>query len=138
MPAAMMALSRSAAVAIQFLCQLTIANLAGAAGLGLFQLFSSWTCILGEIMAQGLPARMMRVISVGYDRGDYAYCREQMRVASKRVRYPARWILAILILALVLAQAADWSKSQLPMVSLAFAVVLSHSPPRGAVMDCRL
>ncbi|KZX55118.1 hypothetical protein A3709_09015 [Halioglobus sp. HI00S01] len=126
-PAAMMASSRCAAVAIQFLCQLIIANLAGAAGLGLFQLFSSWTCILGEILAQGLPARMMRVISVGFDRGDYSYCREQMRVASKRIRYPALWILAISILAMMLLQATDWSTSELPLAWLIFAVVVSAS-----------
>ena len=70
LPGLAMAASRGAAVGMQFLVQIAVGGLAGPAGLGLLQLFMSWSCILGEVLALGLPARAMRTTAVNWDRGE--------------------------------------------------------------------
>ncbi len=92
LPAFYLAASRGAALVVQFLLQLMVANLTGAAGLGLFQLFSSWTCILGEVQAKGLPARTMRVVAVAFDRGDHGYCEAHLRQATRSIIKAAFWV----------------------------------------------
>ena len=68
LPGLLMAASRGAAVGLQFLAQIAVGGLAGPAGLGVLQLFTSWSCILGEIMALGLPARAMRISAINWSR----------------------------------------------------------------------
>ena len=68
--------SRGSAILAQFATQLVVGALAGASGLGVLQLLTSWTCIAGEALAMGLPSRAMRQVSVAYsthvDRKDSA------------------------------------------------------------------
>ncbi len=70
LPAAAMAASRGAAVVLQFAMQVAVGALAGPAGLGLLQLFSSWTSIAGECLALGLPARSLRRVAVQWQQGE--------------------------------------------------------------------
>ena len=64
--------SRGAAILAQFAAQLAVGTMAGASGLGILQLFTSWTCIAGEVLARGLPTQAMRQVSVSFanERGD--------------------------------------------------------------------
>ena len=65
----MLAASRGGAILAQFAAQLAVGTLAGASGLGVLQLFTSWTCIAGEVLGLGLPTRAMRQVSVAYAAG---------------------------------------------------------------------
>ena len=65
-PVILLASSRGIAVLGQFLAQIVVGVLAGASGLGILQLFTSWTCVVGEVSAMGLPTRVMRQVSVAY------------------------------------------------------------------------
>ena len=85
LPALYLAVSRAAAVALQFVLQLVVGNLAGPAGLGLLQLFHSWTCVLGEVLAQGLPAQTLRVTSVAWGSRNIAQCAFYLRQAVGRI-----------------------------------------------------
>ncbi|MFT4519243.1 MAG: O-antigen/teichoic acid export membrane protein [Halioglobus sp.] len=67
MPMAILAASRGSAIVAQFACQLVVGALAGATGVGILQLFTSWTCIAGEVLALGLPSRAMRQVSVAFE-----------------------------------------------------------------------
>lgn len=70
LPALAMACSRGVAVLLQFAVQVVVGAMAGPAGLGLLQLFTSWTCILGEVLALGLPARSLRSVAIAWKRPD--------------------------------------------------------------------
>jgi len=66
MPALALVASRGSAITAQFAAQLVVGTMAGASGLGALQLFTSWTCIAGEVLGLGLPTRAMRQVSVNY------------------------------------------------------------------------
>jgi O-antigen/teichoic acid export membrane protein len=66
MPVFTLVASRGGAILAQFAAQLVVGTMAGAGGLGVLQLFTSWTCIAGEILGLGLPTRAMRLVSVDY------------------------------------------------------------------------
>ena len=53
-PALVLIASRCVAVPLQMASQVAVGALAGPAGLGVLQLFTSWTCFVGEMLAQGL------------------------------------------------------------------------------------
>ena len=98
LPVFSLAASRGAAVLAQFLVQLAVSSMAGAAGLGVLQLFTSWTCIAGEVLARGLPTRAMRLVSVAYaDRGAHVI----ERILRDARRQILRLWLSLLVLALV-------------------------------------
>jgi O-antigen/teichoic acid export membrane protein len=101
LPAFAMAGSRGVAVALQFAVQVVVGALAGPAGLGLLQLFNSWTCILGEVLALGLPARSMRVIAVDWQRRDGHQGGALLRAAALLIMRASAiaWGVAALVLA---------------------------------------
>ena len=66
MPIMTLVTSRGCAIIAQFVAQLVVGAMAGASGLGILQLFTSWTCIAGEVLGLGLPTRAMRRVSVDY------------------------------------------------------------------------
>lgn len=102
----LMAGSRGLAVLLQFLMQLAVASLGGAAAVGLLQLLTAWTSIAGEALAQGLPTRSMRRASIDYARGDAVQIRLELRRATGQIL--TLW-LAFVIVALLLATAASWA-----------------------------
>lgn len=57
-------LVRGIAVILQALMQLAIARVAGSGGIGLMQLYQTWTCVLGETNAMGLPTQTLKYVSV--------------------------------------------------------------------------
>ncbi len=85
LPALILAGSRGGAVAAQMAAQIAVGALAGASGLGVLQLFTSWSCIAGEVLAMGLPARAMRTVAVDYDRGDAQAVRAHVKQAIVRI-----------------------------------------------------
>jgi O-antigen/teichoic acid export membrane protein len=98
---AMLILLRLVGVGLQFAVQLVVARLTGAAGLGLLQVFSTWTCVLGEAIASGRPAHAMKTLAVAKDHSSSA----QLQAYLQRglVHMLLLWSLA-LIFALLLSQ----------------------------------
>jgi O-antigen/teichoic acid export membrane protein len=83
---------------LQFLVQVVVGSLAGPAGLGVLQLLLSWSCILGEVLTLGLPARIMRLISVTWSRGEIDATRQALRQAALLIIKVAVCVLAGLAL----------------------------------------
>jgi len=113
LPMCKLAASRGGAILAQFAAQLAVGTMVGASGLGVLQLFTSWTCIAGEILGMGLPTRAMRLVSV-------AYVEQQGEVIGKLLREARRkiirlWLLLVLLAAVPLAlllrgeTAPDWT-----------------------------
>ncbi len=99
LPTVAMAASRGAGVSLQFVVQIVVGSLAGPAGLGVLQLFMSWSCILGEVLALGLPARSMRITSVTWDRGDLSGTRSALaRAAFLTLRFAACFVTTSFII----------------------------------------
>lgn len=69
-PALRLATVRGGAILLQFASQVVVGLLAGASGLGILQLVTSWTCIVGEVIALGLPSRAMRRVAVHFEKSD--------------------------------------------------------------------
>lgn len=90
-------------MAAQLLVQVVVGALAGAGGLGVLQLFTSWSCMVGEVLAQGLPTRAMRTVAVKYPQGQAAWIRCELRHAARRILW-AGFALATLALVLQLAR----------------------------------
>ncbi len=97
-PLAKLFASRGGAIAAQFAAQLVVGSMAGASGLGILQLFTSWTCIAGEILGMGLPTRAMRLISVAYAEQRGSTIQQLLRDARRKI---VRLWLALVILASV-------------------------------------
>jgi O-antigen/teichoic acid export membrane protein len=128
LPAFIMAASRAGAVGLQLAVQVAVGALSGPAGLGLLQLFTSWTCIAGEILARGLPASTMRLTAVAWEREDTAACRGQLRFAVVKILRGSAVGLPVALIVLLLVQA--WgslslvSPMGLALVSVAVAAPL--------------
>jgi len=102
--ALMLAGSRGLAVVLQFLMQLAVASVGGAAGVGMLQLLSSWVCIAGEAIALGLPARAMRDTSIDCANGNAARTRTMLMRARRSIG--RAWLVVAALLALAGAVAA--------------------------------
>lgn len=101
MPMCKLAASRGVAILAQFTAQLAVGTMAGASGLGVLQLFTSWTCIAGEILGQGLPTRAMRQVSVAYAEQQGETIRQLLLEARRKVI--RLWLLLVLSAAIPLA-----------------------------------
>lgn len=89
--------SRCAAVAVQFLLQIVVGSLAGPAGLGILQLFASWSCTFGEFLARGLPAWAMRQVAVETAKGDSAVVWPDLKWAVVKVLQLATAIVVAML-----------------------------------------
>ena len=85
LPMCQLAASRGSAILAQFAVQLVVGTMVGASGLGVLQLFTSWTCIAGEILALGLPTRAMRLVSVAYAEQQGDVIRQLLRDARRKI-----------------------------------------------------
>ena len=103
LPGLVLAGSRGGAVAAQMAVQVVVGALAGASGLGILQLFTSWSCMAGEVLALGLPARTMRTVAVDYANGDVSAIRANSAGAVSRI---LRAWLPLAVAALVIAAVA--------------------------------
>lgn len=56
--------ARGLGVVLQVLMQFTIARLGGPAALGLLQIYQTWSCVLGEVTAMGLPTQTMKSVAI--------------------------------------------------------------------------
>jgi O-antigen/teichoic acid export membrane protein len=54
-------------VFLQLAVQVLVGRLTGSAGVGLMQLYITWTCVLGEGVAMGRPAHAMKTMAVARD-----------------------------------------------------------------------
>ena len=97
LPMGMLAASRGGAILAQFAAQLAVGTLAGASGLGVLQLFTSWTCIAGEVLGLGLPTRAMRQVSVAYAAGRADQIRQTLRESRRKIL--RLWLLLLLLVA---------------------------------------
>lgn len=97
-PVVSLAASRGATVIAQFTVQLAVSSMAGAAGLGLLQLFTSWICIAGEILALGLPARTMRQVSVAYAEQGVQVVQHILRDARRQI---VKFWLTLMVIAVL-------------------------------------
>lgn len=96
--ALLLAGSRGLAVVLQFLTQLAVASVGGAAGVGMLQLLGSWICIAGEAIALGLPVRAMRETAVDYANGNAA--RTRIMLIQARQSILRAWLIVAAFLAL--------------------------------------
>lgn len=126
-PALALATSRGSTVAAQLLVQVVVGALAGASGLGVLQLFTSWSCMLGEVLAQGLPTRAMRTVAVKYSGGDAAWIRCELRRATERILW-AGFALAVIVLAMKFAAPGFLPGEQLGDYGLIAGAVLIAAP----------
>jgi O-antigen/teichoic acid export membrane protein len=95
-------LVRLLGLGLQLVVQLVVGRLAGPAGLGLLQLFTSWTCVAGEAAALGRPVHAMRTLAVSREgagrSGLDAYLSRQVRAIA------APWFVMLIIALPVLLQ----------------------------------
>ena len=101
LPMCQLAASRGSAILAQFAVQLVVGTMVGASGLGVLQLFTSWTCIAGEILALGLPTRAMRLVSVAYAEQQGDVIRQLLRDARRKII--RLWFLLALLAGVPLA-----------------------------------
>ncbi|MCX2980594.1 sugar transporter [Halieaceae bacterium IMCC14734] len=101
LPVCKLAASRGGAILAQFAAQLVVGTMAGAGGLGVLQLFTSWTCLAGEVLGMGLPTRAMRMASVAYGEQQGDAIRQLLRNARRRI--VRLWLLLVLLAAIPLA-----------------------------------
>jgi O-antigen/teichoic acid export membrane protein len=113
LPTGMLAASRGGAILAQFAAQLAVGTLAGASGLGVLQLFTSWTCIAGEVLGLGLPTRAMRQVSVAYAAGQPDQIEQILRESRRRILRVWLWLLLLVAVPaavlLRLQAAPDWT-----------------------------
>jgi len=96
MPSVKLALVRGGTIVLQFVSQILVGILAGASGLGLLQIITSWTCMLGEFLAQGLPAAAMRRVAVDYNHADSNAVENLLKNFRKRI--VKAWLLSVAII----------------------------------------
>ena len=113
LPMGILAASRGGAILAQFAAQLAVGTLAGASGLGVLQLFTSWTCIAGEVLGLGLPTRAMRQVSVAYAAGRSDQIEQTLRESRRKILRLWLWLLLLAAVpAVVLLRqqgAPDWT-----------------------------
>lgn len=120
-----MAASRAIAVGLQLITQVVVGWLSGPAGLGVLQLFTSWTCIAGEILARGLPTKAMRVTAVAWEQGDTEHCSAQLKHSGRAILRLA-WLGIPVALLAYLAAASSLEDAELQRMGwLLLAVMLS-------------
>jgi len=113
LPMGMLAASRGGAILAQFAAQLAVGTLAGASGLGVLQLFTSWTCIAGEVLGLGLPTRAMRQVSIAYAAGQADQIEKTLRESRRRILRLWLWLLLLAVVPTVVMlrqhTAPDWT-----------------------------
>lgn len=97
-PMAKLAASRGTAIIAQFAAQLAVGSVAGASGLGLLQLFTSWTCIAGEVLGLGLPSRAMREVSVAYADAQAGQVAQVLRESRRKIISLWLWLFLLVLL----------------------------------------
>jgi O-antigen/teichoic acid export membrane protein len=95
LPGCALAASRGSAILAQFACQLVVGTLAGANGLGILQLFSSWTCMAGEALALGLPPRAMRQVAVAYAGQQRTAIEQLLQQSRRKILRAWLWFIAL-------------------------------------------
>lgn len=119
---------RCAAVPLQMLSQVFVGALAGPAGLGVLQLFTSWTCLAGEVLTQGHPARAMRSAATAGHNSSMVPITDELRTGQRaivRLWFPFALtigLLALLVNAVPFAGAAPAIVIGVVMAAPAFAL----------------
>lgn len=126
LPMCKLAASRGSAILAQFAAQLVVGTMVGASGLGVLQLFTSWTCIAGEILGLGLPTRAMRLVSVAYAEQQGDVIEQLLRDARRKII--RLWFLLTLLVGAPLAvllqtetPLPDWTEYSSLLIGAAFA-----------------
>lgn len=96
---------RLVGVGLQIAVQLLVGRLAGPAGLGLLQLFTSWTCVLGEAAATGRPTLSMRALAVARDRASPPALDTYLSSQVRGIGFP--WLAALLVSLPIALHAGD-------------------------------
>lgn len=118
-PSLMLAVSRCASVAVQFILQIAVGGMAGAGGLGILQLFTSWSSLIGEGLARGLPPWAMRVVAVDMAQKNTARARYHLQWAVRRIVFLALWLGMIAGLVIVWI---DWPAEDYYLLAVAVAL----------------
>lgn len=121
LPKLAMGASRGIGVGLQFVVQIVVGSLAGPAGLGVLQLFMSWSCILGEVFALGLPARSMRITAVTWAQRDLAGTRAALgRAAFMSLRFAVCFVSLFSVILWLLATTDNkWAQSESALIFMA-------------------
>ncbi len=93
-----LAASRGAAMAGQVAVQMAVGALSGPVGLGILQLFTAWSNVLGELAARGYPTQVLRQVSIAWRRGDRTDCAGAVSRGRAVIRHG---VSVVLLLALV-------------------------------------
>jgi O-antigen/teichoic acid export membrane protein len=124
-PAITLVASRGGGIAVQFLVQVVVGALAGAAGLGVLQLFTSWSCLLGETQARGQPARAMRVVAVNYSEGNGDWIKTDLQRAAGRILRAAAGLAVLAAIAFVVGRDLLTNGGLADYGKIAMAVVIA-------------
>lgn len=122
-----LAVSRGAGVVAQVCVQIAVGALGGPGALGLLQLLTSWTALLGEVLSIGYPTRAMRDAAVLSASGKPRAVRKTLRRAASRVA------LAGVGLAVLLCIAVAVSGSSAPDIDRSLIVALAMAAPLFAL-----
>jgi O-antigen/teichoic acid export membrane protein len=102
---------------------MAVGALSGPVGLGVLQLFTAWSSVLGELGARGYPTQVLRRVSVAWRDGSVVDCQDtiaQGRTAIRRL-IAAAMLPTLVALLLVLVLFDD--SGLIPFVALAAGLV---------------
>lgn len=125
LPLVSLAASRGGAIAAQFAAQLAVGAMAGASGLGILQLFTSWTCMAGEVLGLGLPTRALRQVAIDYADQQPDLIEQTLGEARRKILRAWLWLLAIAAIPLALLIRQEAAAAQLDYGWLLFGVLLT-------------
>jgi O-antigen/teichoic acid export membrane protein len=91
--------SRGLAMLAQVAVQIAVGALSGPVGLGVLQLFTAWSNVLGEVMARGWPSAVLKRVSVVVQRTDDRAGRREVDRARRAVMQG--WPLGLVAVSLV-------------------------------------
>jgi O-antigen/teichoic acid export membrane protein len=119
-----LAASRGAGVLAQVGVQIAVGALGGAAALGVLQLLTSWTGLLGEALGIGHPMRAMRDAAVLGAAGRDAELRRSLRRAAMRIATLGVALAALITVAALVLYGSDNGARTGLIVAIAIATPL--------------
>ena len=125
LPLFSLAASRGGAILAQFAAQLAVGAMAGASGLGILQLFTSWTCIAGEALGLGLPTRALRQVAIDYADQRPDLVAQTLGEARRKILRVWLWLLAITAIPLALFIRQEAAAAQFDYSWLLMGVLLT-------------
>ena len=124
LPALWLAGVRGVAIVLQFASQVVVGLLAGASGVGILQLATSWICVVGEFLALGLPARAMRQVAVDHANDNKTAIASLLASSAHRILKLSAVLLLVFVGVLLLSRLSGLFALERHHVLMSVAVLL--------------